>query len=357
LYYFFLWFDFFVSLSTINKMNEQKPYIIDGHQDIAFNSIHCTGKDFMKRNRFDQSTLLPEPQLNQSDYVRLMESGVKVVQGVIFPYHFEADHSIVGSEEIGFMETNRQLDFYLELEKRSEGKVRILKNASDLEYVFAHQDVIGIIILIEDAIGVRHDLSNLQELYDRGVRIIGPVWNRDNQFAGGTDTDMGFTEAGKKLLSEMEKIGFALDTAHMNVSDFMESVPNFGGVVINSHTCCSALNAHRRNLTDEQLLMLAQKDGVVGVAFVTKFLKEKAEEATILDVKNHIDHMVSVMGIEHVAFGSDFDGVSWPNYIEKLPDVSKLSELRSLVGQTYSVSDTSKVSYENWLRVLKRILK
>ena len=337
-------------------MNNTTPFIIDGHQDIAFNTIHCTGKDFFRVNRLDESQLLPEPQLNQSDYVRLVQSGVKVVQGVIFPYRFTETGGIESSEDIGAAETERQLDFYNTLAEKSEGKIRILKSKKDLDTVMATEGMLGVLVLMEDAIGIRRDLSNLEGFYSKGLRVVGPVWNRDNQFAGGTDTTMGFTEEGKNLLKKMEELGIALDTAHMNPTDLSDALPLFNGVVLNSHTCAHALNPHRRNLTDEQLKAIAEKGGVIGVAFVPEFLSVNQKDATIETVVSHIKHIVDVVGIDHVAFGSDFDGMSWPNYVEKLSDASSFGNIYAILEGIYFKEDLEKISYRNWLRVLENIV-
>lgn len=338
-------------------MDTHTTYIIDGHQDIAFNTIHCTGKNFFELNRLDQSQVLPEPQLNQSDYVRLVQSGVKVVQGVIFPYRFTEEGKIESNEDFGAEETARQLDFYNELAQKSQGKVRVLKSKEDLDFVMSTEGALGILVLIEDAIGVRKDFSNLEMLYQKGLRAIGPVWNRDNQFGGGTDTEIRMTESGLELVRRMEKLGIALDTAHMNKNDLIDSLAVFSGIVINSHTCAWSLNHHRRNLTDEQLLAVAKKDGVIGVAFVPEFLSENKKDATIESVVSHINHIVSVIGIDRVAFGSDFDGMSWPNYIDGLSDSSCFGAAREMLEKIYSQEDLEKISYKNWLGVLERILK
>jgi membrane dipeptidase len=332
-------------------------WIFDGHEDIAFNTLHCTGKNFFTENTLKGLSLLPKPQLNQSDYVRLRKSGVKVIQGVIFPYRFGEDGVLTSSPDIGREETNRQLDFYLALEKQEPTKVRILRSRADLTDVLENSELLGVLLLIEDAIGISPELTNLSELYQKGVRAIGPVWNKDTHFGGGTDTDAGLTEAGKKLLAGMEQLGIALDTAHMNPTDFKDALENFHGIIINSHTCARALTEHRRNLSDEQLQALAARGAVAGVAFVPSFLNIDEKAATIDDVKQHLDHMVKVMGIEHVALGSDFDGMSYPKCARGLEDASHLGAFVEMLRHTYSSEEIEKIAYKNWLRMLEKLLK
>ncbi len=334
-------------------MSEYK--IIDGHQDIAFNAFHVTGKNFLNENRLDESSLLPEPQLNQSDYIRLMNSGVKVVFGVCFPYRLE-NGDAYSDFEIGQQEMLKQLNFYNDLAGKSKGKVQIIKSKSDLNFVLENQGVLGLIILAEDAIGISRDLSNLRSYQDKGLSMIGPVWNRDNQFGGGTDSKNGITEAGKLLLLEMEKLGIILDTAHMNENLFKDAMEVFKGKVMNSHTCVSYLNPHRRNLNDSQLREVANRRGVLGIAFVPEFLREKASEATIDDVVSHIKHAVEVCGIDSIGLGSDFDGMSWPEYV---PDISHTGEYHILVQKlkkVFSEQEVEKIIYLNWKKFLENSL-
>ncbi|MFN4181135.1 MAG: dipeptidase [Candidatus Paceibacteria bacterium] len=323
--------------------------IIDGHQDISFNSLHITGKDFLAKNSFDESHLLSAPRLNQSDYVRLTESGVKVVFGVCFPYKFDGK-SIISSTEICREEMARQLDYYNELETKSAGKMKIIRTKTDLETVLDTDGMLGLVLLAEDAVGI--SLDNIEGFYAKGLRMIGPVWNRDNQYGGGTDTDNGITEDGKKLLIKMEELGIMLDTAHMNKTLFSDAMQCFNGKVFNSHTCTLALNPHRRNLDDSQLKEVANRGGVLGVAFVPEFLNKRVEDATLADVVAHIKHAVEVCGVDHVAFGSDFDGMSWPQYVPEIKDTSEYINLIKELEKIYSAEEVEKIIFSNWKKFL-----
>lgn len=327
-----------------------KYCVIDGHQDIAYNSLHITGKDFLTRSSIDESHLLPSPRLNQSDYVRLTESGVKVVFGVCFPYKSDGTN-LVSSPEIAQQEMIRQLEYYNNLEKDSSGRVKIIRSKRDLEHVLNTDEVLGLVLLAEDAIGI--SLDNIEDFYAKGLRMIGPVWNRDNQYGGGTDTDNGITEAGKALLVKMQELGIMLDTAHMNKVLFADALKVFGGKVFNSHTCTLALNPHRRNLDDAQLKEVADRGGMLGIAFVPEFLNKKVEDATLGDVVAHIKHAVNVCGIDHVGFGSDFDGMSWPQYVPGIKDTSEYSNLIKELEKIYSAPEVEKIIYSNWASFLK----
>ncbi len=330
----------------------KKYTIIDAHQDLAFNALNITGKDFFVRSSFDKSHLLSGQRLNQSDYVRMVEAGYKVVFGVVFPLVFQ-NEQIKHDQDLCRHEALEQLAYYKSLEE--EG-VRILRTQSDLQYVMDSEDVLGIFILMEDAIAIDPELNNLQEFYDMGLRAIGPVWNWDNHFGGGTDTDNGLTEAGKNLLSKMTELGMALDTAHMNPVIFDESLREFSGSIFNSHTGAYSLNPHRRNLRNSQLQTLADRGGVIGVPFVPEFLHPDQNQANIQDVIAHIQHIISTVGTDHVALGSDFDGMSWPNYLPQLKDVADVPLLLSHLEKLYQPLDIKKISHTNWLTWLNKVL-
>ncbi|MDQ3075666.1 MAG: membrane dipeptidase [bacterium] len=329
----------------------KKYNIIDGHQDIAFNSIHMTNKDFLTKSMFSESKLSDNPKLNQSDYIRLINSDVKIVFGVTFPYKTQGE-SVYTDQNFAKEETQKQLDFYNFLDKRSEGRIKVIKSKIDLEFVLKTDNVLGLVMLLEDAMGVDVELSNLEQLYKQGIRVVGVTWNTDNQFGGGTDSDHGITEAGVKLLRKMDTLGMILDTAHMNKTLFYDALQIFKGPIINSHTCTFTLNPHRRNLEDGQLKVIAGRGGVVGIAFVPEFLNKSLMEASLQDVVAHIQHAVSVCGIDHVGFGSDFDGMSWPEYVLNLKDTSEYGNLISELEKIYSEEEITKIAFSNWKNFL-----
>ena len=332
-------------------------YIIDAHQDISFNGMCITGRDFFKENNINTSLLQSGDALSQSDYIRLTKAKVKIVFSVIFPYQLSENQSdIICNEELGTEETLKQLHYYRNLEEESLGRIKIIENKADLDQVLNNEGMIGFVLLLEDAMGIKKDLSNLQELYDLGLRIIGPVWNRDNQFSGGTDSDEGLTQEGKELLAKMQTIGFALDTAHMNQNGFNESLDIFSGVVINSHAGIFKVTKHRRNLHDEQLVKIKEKGGVVGLPFVPEFIHSDKKEASLEHYVNHVKHAIEIIGINHIAFGSDFDGMSWPQYMKEVQDVSFFNKVVERLQLEFSSEEVNIIAHGNWLRILEKIL-
>ena len=318
--------------------------IFDFHQDIAFNALMCTKKDFWRKNTLKKSCYL-ENQLNQSDYVRLLEGGIKVVSGVVFPLEYDGKH-MMNEYDACYNNAINQLEYYNNLAYRYPNKIRILRTYADLDTVMNTKDMLGIHILLEDATCINADMSTFDAFYSAGVRTIGPVWNLDNQYGGGCDSDNELTNNGKILLQEMSKRGMMLDTAHMNPMLFSDCISFYEGTIINSHTCCRALQEHRRNLYDSQIIDIARKNGVIGIAAVPSFLNSGG--ATSTDYHRHIEHIRALVGDEYVGFGTDFDGMSYPNYPSDMPDITCMKD----ISKRYNNS----ICYKNWHRVLSKTL-
>jgi membrane dipeptidase len=120
-----------------------------------------------------------------------------------------------------------------------------------------------------------------------------------------------------------------------------------------SHSCARALCGHSRNLTDAQLERVADSGGVAGVNFNAKFLKDDAAYTAVRDIAEHISHMISVMGSDHVALGSDFDGMDCRL---EIADYSQYGKLISALEKKYSDDVIEKICYQNVLRVIKDCL-
>jgi membrane dipeptidase len=204
-------------------------------------------------------------------------------------------------------------------------------------------------------------LSNLEDWYARGLRSIGLVWSRPNAFAYGVpfefpaspDTGPGLTDAGRALVRACNELGILVDVSHLNERGFWDVVEISDRPVVATHSNAHALCASTRNLTDRQLAAVRDSGGVVGVNFAVTFLREDGLndfEATGLDeIVRHVDYLADRMGIDHVAFGSDFDGAVVP---AALGGVSGLPRLVDALSERYDADDVDRITHANWLRVL-----
>ncbi len=211
---------------------------------------------------------------------------------------------------------------------------------------------IGAILSVENGDALESDLDNLERLYARGVRMMSLTWNASNALADGVQEEVhgGLTPLGRDVIAHMQALGMVVDVSHLSVKSFWDVLNAMHGPVIASHSSAAALNPHPRNLTDDQLKAIAQRDGVVGVNFYPLFLGQPTLERLL----DHLDHLVEVMGDDHVGLGSDFDGFS--GQVEGLEDVSKLPNLTlGLLRRGYARKAILKLLGGNVLRVFKRI--
>lgn len=211
---------------------------------------------------------------------------------------------------------------------------------------------IGAILSVENGDALEGTLDNLERLYAHGVRMMSLTWNASNALADGVQEEVhgGLTPLGRDVIAHMQALGMVVDVSHLSVKSFWDVLNAMHGPVIASHSSAAALNPHPRNLTDDQLKAIAQRGGVVGVNFYPLFLGQPTLERLL----DHLDHLVEVMGDDHVGLGSDFDGFS--GQVEGLEDVSKLPNLTiGLLRRGYAREAILKLLGGNVLRVFKRV--
>ncbi len=218
------------------------------------------------------------------------------------------------------------------------------------------------VVHMEGAEPIATDLSNLEDWYARGLRSIGLVWSRRNDFAEGVpfrfpstpDTGPGLTDAGRELVRACNRLGIIVDLSHLNEAGFWDVAALSTAPLVATHSNAHALCAASRNLTDAQLDAIRDSNGVAGVNFAVSFLREDGSlvpDTPITEIVRHIDYFAERMGVEHVAFGSDFDGAEVP---AELDGVAGLPKLVAALGDAgYDDEAVAKITHGNWLRVFR----
>jgi membrane dipeptidase len=220
---------------------------------------------------------------------------------------------------------------------------------------------VAAILHLEGAEPLGPDLSELEPWYARGLRSIGLVWSRANAFAEGVpfrfpstpDTGPGLTAAGRELVRACNDLGIVVDLSHLNEAGFWDVARLSSAPLVATHSNAHALCASTRNLTDAQLDAIGASAGVVGINFAVSFVREDGGHvaATPLeDVVRHVDYVASRIGIDHVAFGSDFDGALVPEALGGIAGLPKL--VGALRTGGFDDEAVAKVTHRNWLRVL-----
>lgn len=235
--------------------------------------------------------------------------------------------------------------------------VRRATSASDFE-----EGVVTAIVHLEGAEAIAPDLSNLEEWYGRGLRSLGITWSRPNAFGAGVpfrfpstpDLGPGLTPAGSELVRACNRLGILVDLSHLTEAGFWDVARLSDAPLVATHSNAHALCPSSRNLTDRQLLAIRDSGGVVGVNFAIAFLREDGmflpEETTVAEIVRHVEYLAEVMGIDHVAFGSDFDGARIPGDLDGVRGLPRL--VAALREHGYDDDAVAKITHGNWLRVL-----
>ena len=213
----------------------------------------------------------------------------------------------------------------------------------------------AIMLGIENGYAIGKDLSQLEHFSKRGIVYMTLCHNGDNDIcdsAKGNAEHGGLSQFGEKVIQEMNRLGIMVDMSHAAESSFYDALEVSRQPIVCSHSSSRALCDHPRNLTDEQMSALAQKGGVAQVTMYNGFLRTD-EKATILDAVEHLNHMVNIMGIEHVGIGTDFDGDGG------IPGMANASEVinftRRLLQERYTEEQIQMIWGGNFLRVMEQV--
>ena len=225
-----------------------------------------------------------------------------------------------------------------------------------------NQNKLGIILGIE---GVKYlsEPEDIIELYHKGIRHVGLTWNEANSYAGGVSfPEQGLTDKGRRLLQIVQDLHMIIDLSHANPKSFDEILDATKGPIIISHGNVKALCDHPRNYTDEQLLKIKSRNGVVGLCAVANFISKDPELQTITYLAKHIDYLVKLIGIDHVGLGLDvcyylYEGKTSTGVkgLETIAEAKNIIAELKLLG--YNDHEIDKITHLNFQRVIKEVLR
>jgi len=187
--------------------------------------------------------------------------------------------------------------------------MKLVRQASDLEEARKNGQTAALLSL-EGADSLQGQWWALRLLHRLGLRLLGPTWNRANWACDGATEPRGagLTQDGRRLVRECEETGILVDVSHLSERGFWDVAELAARPFFASHSNARAVRDHPRNLTDDQIRAIVAVDGLVGVTFVPWFLTDR-EPARIDDVLRHVEHICGLGAENHLAFGSDFDGI------------------------------------------------
>ena len=222
----------------------------------------------------------------------------------------------------------------------------------------------SIFLGLENGSPIGKSMDRLHEFYDSGVRYMTLCHSRDNQIcdscASAEGKWHGLSPFGKEVIAAMNSMGMLVDVSHISDESFYDVLEYSSKPVVATHSCCRKLADHPRNMTDEMIRELASAGGVIQINFYPVFLDSSFTYSEDMDmsvrpsyrsIADHIDHVVSLVGTDHVGIGSDFDGIEvTPKGMEDISMMPVLFE--ELRKRGYSEADLEKIASGNFFRVM-----
>ena len=241
---------------------------------------------------------------------------------------------------------------------------------------------LALFYLLQNTTPIHKDLARVDMLYALGLRSLQLTYNYQNYVGSGCREQGGYglTVFGHELIEKMNAVGMLIDTSHANMTTMAEAIRASQQPTIISHTACAAVHAHIRNTTDENLRLLAEHGGVVGVCQIRPFLTNDLADDNVRFYFDHIDHAVNVAGIDHVCIGSDRDhriiedtaeelrvlleeegaqlsAADWPLYMPALNGPHRMPVVwDGLVGRGYSEDQVEKIMGKNLYRLYEEVI-
>ena len=227
-------------------------------------------------------------------------------------------------------------------------------SASDIQRVFGAGKIASL-LGIEGGHVIENSLGALRAFYRAGVRYMGLTHFSNTDWADSSTDEVvndGLSPFGEEVVREMNRMGMLVDLAHTSPATMSDALNLVEAPVIFSPAGAQALADHPRNVPDSILRRLTENGGVVMQVFYPPYISVDDSVASISDVADHIEHIRTVAGINHVGIGSDFDGI--PTYVEGLEDVSTFPALfMELARRGWTDQELSKLAGENLLRVMR----
>lgn len=366
--------------------------LIDTHNDVTSRTVQ--GFDIGPRNTSDRPT--------HTDLVRMREGGIGAQFFAVYVAANYVDGNRSANRALQMIDTVRH-----DIVEQYPNDFALATTVAEIEA--AHKrGKIAALMGIEGGHAIEDSLRLLRDYYVLGVRYMTLTHSNTNHWADSsgdvtrenvTHHD-GLTDFGKDVVREMNRLGMMVDISHVADKTFWDALDISKAPIFASHSSCRALANVPRNMTDEMIVALAKKGGVVQINFSCGFLSAAAADnpggannaavrermqretegktlsaderralqakirdemgikppprATLADVAAHIDHVKQIAGVGAVGIGSDFDGIGCTP--EGLDDVSKFPNLtRALLEKGYSADDIRKIYGGNLLRVMRGV--
>lgn len=317
---------------------------------MRFVDLHCDTIvcEIMKSR--GEKRLRSNPQ-GHLDLERLQKAGSLVQAFALFISKDAKEHGYADSNLDPWTFFNVAADWY---------ERELADNADILAPVLRYADIaanaaagkIGALLTVEDGMPLEGELSRLDEMYHRGVRLITVTWNHENSlgYPNATAPDKGLKPFGFAALTRMNELGIIADVSHLSDAGFWDIAEHTKKPFVASHSNARALCPVMRNLSDEMLRALAQKGGVTGLNFASYFLAENSRYTYTKDLVRNARYIADKAGVATVALGSDFDGI---DSILEFTDCTGFERIEEALNRVFTAREVDMITHENALRVLR----
>lgn len=279
------------------------------------------------------------------DLSRALKSGLVLQFFSLFVYPREQSSALKGVIE--------QIDrFYQEIDQYANLVYPLLY----IEDYQPEHNRLAALLHLEGAECLGTDPAYLRMMYRLGLRSVGLTWNNRNLLADGVregDDAGGLSQAGKKIIQEMSRLGMLLDLSHIAPKGFYQAIDEYKGPVLATHANARTLCDHPRNLDDHQLKRLAESGGVIGINQVNDFVRVSSHPS-LEDFLDHIVYISELIGVQHVALGSDFDGADHM----VLPGIEGYLQLENCLRKRgFNRQEMEMILSNNVERIIRQVLK
>ena len=347
--------------------------IFDAHLDLAMNALEWN-RDFRLptdkiRIREKGMSDLPDRGKGTVSFPSLREGNIGLCVATLIARYVKPKNPLPGwnSPEQAWAQTQGQLAWYEEMNLQDE-LIQIKSKCelkSHIENWKSNQNrtSIGYILSLEGADSIL-SMEHLEKMYKKGLRAIGPAHYGPGTYAYGTESNGGIGKKGKLLLKKIQDLKLILDVTHLSDQSFWETIDAYQGPMWASHSNCRKLVPNKRQLEDEQIKVIIERRGVIGLAFDAWMLfpkwrrgitQPKSSGLLIGNIVDHIDHICQIAGnSDHVMIGSDLDGgfgtEQCPSDLDTISDLQKLDSILQKRG--YSRRDIKNILSQNGINFL-----
>jgi membrane dipeptidase len=353
--------------------------IVDAHQDIAYNHV-AFGRDYRESAHAKRRREVGDAMLSRRGNATLgLPDALLGRVALTFATLFVAPRKqtslfqnvTYATPREAYTQATRQWDYYQRLIDEDE-RLRLVTTQADLDAVLSswsdsqNFETVkqGLILLMEGADPILEP-KQFEEWYGRGVRLVGPAWER-TRYTGGTNSPGGLTSLGYELLEVLASFNVILDLSHMAEQAYLEALDSFEGKsLIASHSNPRSFVNTDRHLSDDMIRRLAERDGVIGVVLYNAFLRpdwrsgDDRTRVSLTRVVDVIDMICQLTGSSaHVGIGSDFDGGFG---VEDIPaGMDTIADLWKIAGglreRGFAEGDIAGILGGNMLRKLREVL-